>query len=782
MKAITSSERQSASFLFGKKSILILVSFLAFQFVSGQINWSLVNPYGIQLDESGTNWHAGKVVDVLVNKGGGVLAASEKSGVWLITDTYNAISLSRDWNNPDVQCLAFGPDNENHIYAGCSKSTFGENLPVLYMTDISKRVPLLYTWKTIPVPAEVGSIHQIAVLAKARQIVLACDGGIYWSAIPRANGNYEWNKASGLPDGSFFGVAVGPKNTIVASVYHPNISTGLYGIYRGGWDLQRAGLGNMSMKLVFNRAAISGFDAATMGRTSVAAAESNPEKMYALSVDGVGTPNAILRSVDGGKNWTRQAGNVDCRWPNVVMNISNIQVTGNNGAGGEIHRISVSKTNPDLIAFGLLYAYYSNDGGSNWGLVGGCDWRLVPGLHADVHTIYFDNANRMLVASDGGIAVSGDGGKTISSKYNQKLANLQWYSTFVARNFYGRFDVSYQVPGLLGGGLQDNGNVYSLVEPVATPWKSLDGGDGGAGMFIRTGAYLRANMNSGIMWYSTWDAGTKSLIGNSELPLRDPRNLTWVFKQQGLQCDVVSSPQFRNAAGQLMYMVGAQSGRLYGLFANPNGSDPHWEMVASWIIPDGSIDAVASATGKQIFVGASGANGAQIWRIAPSQEKLSEVGDGMGSGINTGKVELLGTMPSETQPAAGSDPNKVRITRIFVESDKVAYALCNSYETWKGVALRTGNGGVSWQKMPGLPDEAFFALETDWTVSPNTVFICTDKAVYRSTNSGSSWEVTTLGLPRRPHCADLSFVVNPDGKRYLYLSTYGWSVWRTAIP
>jgi len=68
-------------------------------------------------------------------------------------------------------------------------------------------------------------------------------------------------------------------------------------------------------------------------------------------------------------------------------------------------------------------------------------------------------------------------------------------------------------------------------------------------------------------------------------------------------------------------------------------------------------------------------------------------------------------------------------------------------------------------------------METDSTVTPKTLFVATDDAVYASVDNGSTWANVSHGLPRRPHCADLRFVTQADGHHYLYLCTNGWSTW-----
>jgi hypothetical protein len=746
-----------------------------------RINWQLANPYSIAINPAIDAWHAGRVNDVLVNKGGGVIAAADTGGVWVLHSTGAAYSVSQTWDNPDVECLAFGPDDENHIYAGCTMAASPGATAALYETDISKKLPLVQPWKELSVPGGAGGVHQIAVLKKARVIVLACDGGVFWSNIPAPGGTYNWEQATGLPAGPFFGVAEGPKNTVVASGWRADLASGRYGIFYGTFVPRDIKTSELSMR----RASIKGFDEKLMSTTSVASCQSQLNNLYALSMDAKGTPNAVLRSIDGGKTWNVTGAALDYTKTDAgPQTITNVNLVGNAASGGWVHRISVSPGNPELVAFGLLQAYYSTDGGSSWKILGGWDWGKHPSLHADVHAVCFDpndeTGQRMFVASDGGVAVTSDLGKTVVGSYNEKLANLQWYSTFVTRNFYGRFDVSYQVPGLIGGGLQDNGNAYALVEPEASPWRRLDGGDGGAGMFLRTGNFLRANMNSAVMWNSTWDAIKAELVGRDAVPVRDRFKSTPDWTPVGLQCDNVNSPAFRNAAGQLMYTVAGLRGKIFGLFANANGTDLHWELVAAWPAPfDQSIHSIASASGKQIYVaiggpaGTVGPKGVQVLRVTPSLGAMD--------GFTLGTVEWLGGLPSELEIKPGVDPSPFVISRLLAESDSVLYGLYNSYSTRIGAVLRSDDGGETWRKLPGLPDEAFYGIETDWTTAPKTIFVCSDKRVYVSRNGGKTWAVAARGLPERPHCADLSFVINPDGRRYLYLSTYGWSVWRAAL-
>ena len=137
--------------------------------------------------------------------------------------------------------------------------------------------------------------------------------------------------------------------------------------------------------------------------------------------------------------------------------------------------------------------------------------------------------------------------------------------------------------------------------------------------------------------------------------------------------------------------------------------------------------------------------------------------------------------PLELNVAPRTDANGA-IYRFVVLSDDTlqAYAIYN--RGWptedSGYILRLSLAG--WEPLSGgLPNETFFALETDWTTQ--ALYAASDASVYVSRDKGDTWKQLNDGLPRRPHCSDLRFVIDAGGSHYLYLSTWGRSIWRTRL-
>src|SRR5262245_12546784 len=113
-----------------------------------RLKWTLASPFGIQNNEAADAWCSGRVTDVLQFDGGdgGLLVATETGGVWSIAVNGATTPLSDSWNEPDVNCLAAGPDGPRHFFAGCNRGIIyetdpGAPAPILNWTPVSPALP-----------------------------------------------------------------------------------------------------------------------------------------------------------------------------------------------------------------------------------------------------------------------------------------------------------------------------------------------------------------------------------------------------------------------------------------------------------------------------------------------------------------------------------------------------------------------------------------------------------------------------------------------------------------
>jgi len=191
------------------------------------------------------------------------------------------------------------------------------------------------------------------------------------------------------------------------------------------------------------------------GRMGIAVAPSNPNVLYIIAAYQGGK---VYRSDDKGESWRRtHEGNVKT------------------GVGYDFCLIRVSPDNEDevyVVAFSLLC---STDGGKTFS---NRSERVMPMLsynarrdpHCDNHDMFIDpdDADRVLLGTDGGLYISHDRAKT-------------WLhvNTLPIAEFYA-ISVDRGEPYKIWGGTQDNGLLYGEAKPMTLGlehWKSLGGGD-----------------------------------------------------------------------------------------------------------------------------------------------------------------------------------------------------------------------------------------------------------------------------------------------------------------
>ena len=105
-----------------------------------------------------------------------------------------------------------------------------------------------------------------------------------------------------------------------------------------------------------------------------------------------------------------------------------------------------------------------------------------------------------------------------------------------------------------------------------------------------------------------------------------------------------------------------------------------------------------------------------------------------------------------------------------------------------GGMVCSGDGGQSWQQLPGLNDDIHCVAMSDHR--PTSVYVATAQAPYRSHDGGDSWEMINDGLDRRytlhispaPDDASLVLVTVSENARRLnplfYRSTNGGDTWQ----
>ncbi|MEM7186154.1 MAG: T9SS type A sorting domain-containing protein [Bacteroidota bacterium] len=175
----------------------------------------------------------------------------------------------------------------------------------------------------------------------------------------------------------------------------------------------------------------------------------------------------VYKSTNNGSNWT-QLGNT----PNAFC-VTN--VLGTFCQGWYNNTISVSPVDPDLVFFGGITFWRSDDGGVNWeqkdrSICANCGDTPTCATYVDHHDFGFDphDPTRCFSFNDGGVSRSADSGDCWESA-NQGLVTAQYYAIASGRSN----------PDIVSGGLQDHGLFAANIANGLNweRWGFFDGAD-----------------------------------------------------------------------------------------------------------------------------------------------------------------------------------------------------------------------------------------------------------------------------------------------------------------
>jgi len=704
----------------------------------GELEWFPAQTQAIEIDpveSPRTIWHAGHI-NALLSNNAVIVAGAQTGGVWLINpvpipsyrDGDQAICLSDDWDNPDINCLAYGPDSATQVFVG------GNATSLLILLELIEVTGAMVPGQTTAIPLPVScNINAIVVQKDQRRIVLATDSGVWWSPLPPTLNNtaaYSWQQAQGLPFGSFSGVAVGPEGSIIVAAWGQGPSSGPNIMFRGVWQ---------SGQLACAGSTVNGSPAEKMFRTSVASCADNPSYLYAVAANGNSNPGimAVIASSDGGSTWQTVT-------------------TPSDGLQGDYNNcIAVSPYRPNVVAVGWRTGCpnISTDSGVTWSQP--VNEITNKHIHADLHALFFARnpaaEDHLYIGSDGGIVVTRDLCQTFDSRFSRPLGNLQFYGAGADQGTtVGALTASSRFPGLLIGGTQDNGNVFLAPNQEAgSGWQWLDGGDGGLNRFVDDlGALLHFNNDDPTLRLVFWNATKGAFENDTAIRVIRHSKVKRPAPPVTFQSVEVFPAPIWKRDNQLLYAGAGRGPHLYGFFSNPDGTDAS----LSWIAHvEDTISTTGSVDGTAILVGTL-----------------------------TGRIFLVDTakgIATEQDLPAGAGANPV----IRIEHMLTGTALSVITGQYFPVFALVGKqllrfDGRTWTLLP-KNDCTAFAVDSD----SGRIFASSYRDVWVSDDYGDTWIDESKGLPANPHCTDLRIASDGVGARTLYLGTYGRSVWRAAI-
>lgn len=472
-----------------------------------------------------------------------------------------------------------------------------------------------------------------------------------------------------------------------------------------------------------------------VGKTAVAVAPSDSRRVYALIED---TDPGFYRSDDGGQTWRLVNRHHDMaeRAPYYV-------------------RFAVSPDDEDLIYFVSVKFSVSKDGGAT----------LESGFRAggDNHDVWVDplNANRFMVANDGGATITLTRGKSFQRVV---LPIAQMYHVYT----------DTRVPYFVYGNRQDGGS-------YRVPSNSLEGGIT-VGMFhavggCESGFGVPDTVNNAVVWSGCYDGGLERYdertghyrnvrvwpeAGYGWKPAEMKYRWNWTFP-------IAISPHDHDKV-----YVGSQ------VVHQTTDGGASWTVIS----PDLTRN---DTTHEQSSGGITTDNlmtwdGATLYAIAESPVQAGLIWVGSNDGLvhvtrDGGKTwaNVTGNIPKLPPWGKISNiaPSHFDAGTAYISVDLHEQADFTPY------IYKTADFGKSWKKISdGIPVVANFSyvhVVAEDPVRKGMLYAGTDNAVYFTLDDGTSWHPLQLNLPHapaawltvQPHFSDL--VIGTHGRGFWIL-------------
>ena len=790
--------------------------------------FSLLNSNGFTFDGPSdvdsrllTFFNAGRVNDFLhieadANDPAVDIVACPTSGVWQVFDnedstldnpiTYKpSVSLSMDWDSPEISCLLQGPQNRLQVFAA------GEKLRV---TDFTANEPL-NNWKPIPLQDSSGSLLNAGVIqAMALQgqlpyaaIILACDNMVLWARIPTTSQEtYSFREAVFVPQ-------------IAGPISFSSVSEGGYHTIVTAWGGKQSGspggvfVGTIqSEDLVFTvptNATISGTGVPqfsnfprwdNMGVAAVTTCtdsvnQRNLPMSFVVAANFDGGMYCVISTTDG-ENWLELS---------VPPGASTLPK-------GEKCCISALQNDGNVsVAIGWYTEYFVGTGTlesiSGWQKIDTMHLNLNMGVHSiqllqniQLGVTNWDKETGIAIGSSGGFAVvpfiDQPGPDDVEFGFNRLLPNLQMQKLALNDAKFGF--------GLVAGSFQDGGNSYTNLFPSPISWARFREGNGRTVEFLSSGRLLDHDNavdlspnNAGfqerelsrLSQFRKWiqSEGLIPLEGSpgTGLVLPEGRQVTGTngSVKQLWPMERVRSPSWTDGKGRLLVAVaGGSEAQLFGLMLAKSGTALTWVLLGKIynttpgpIILPLDILSVSSVDGHTILVGTSGGD---ILAMATASLPI----DPTQTIWPAQSIWHIGRPPVDLHDPHGPFTS---ITKISFTSDGIPLIITS------GSRILTLQESA-WVDIPSpaklfpLPDgsiEEYTGLDTLWTplnsdvLGSGVAVVCTQTRVFLTSN-GSTWTDNSAGLPKAPSITDIKLFLEPGGLLSIYVSTYGWSLWR----
>jgi photosystem II stability/assembly factor-like uncharacterized protein len=388
--------------------------------------------------------------------------------------------------------------------------------------------------------------------------------------------------------------------------------------------------------------------------------------------------------------------------------------------------IGVSPENPDILFFGGITFWVSNNGGLNWiqkdRSLNNSSGNTLPCLtYIDHHDIGFDphNSGTFYSFNDGGISKSEDNG-TCWTSVNNGLVTAQFNSVASGRSN----------PDILIGGLQDHG-LFGANVGTNLQWERWGFFDGANVAVDHTNPnFFFGTWINGIYWRST--NGTNSFANQITNGMNLNENTSFSH----------FAPIRMHPTNRGILLGSTQGGIYRSSNSGSSWSKNHSANVVTdldFSFADPNICYAASWNNSNWFFHRSNDTGI-TWEVTNNSPGW-RVTDVKTSGLNS----------------------------------QIVFASRNGINTNTAHIYKSINGGDNWQAIQGdLPDIQVNAIAVDFQ-NDDILYAATDLGVFITINGGINWTEFNDNLPVT-YTTDIEF--NPIDRK-IRVSTYGRGIWVT---